>query len=180
MILYYINWPGKSGHLDNEDNYDQSQKVHNTQLVHMYSISVVVVSIVIQSLCNIVVVFCSVTSLIWHLDNPECLCNVTILTVASTAISCMNYYLDNPTTSLIWYKIIATRSVGSESFHFTYVCNFIQLWSVDVICSLVDMGICHQCIHGVYCDPLLVPYCTHQYWEHQSPCRPPGEAPIEW
>ena len=30
--VYYINWPGKSGHLDNLDTFCWSQDVHNTQV----------------------------------------------------------------------------------------------------------------------------------------------------
>ena len=32
MMLYHINWPGKSGHLDNQDTFYWSQGVHNTQV----------------------------------------------------------------------------------------------------------------------------------------------------
>ena len=52
----------------------------------------------------------SETSIIWHHDNLEYLCNLTTLTTSTS-------YLVNPTTSFIWHKILANLSVGLEKFH---------------------------------------------------------------
>ena len=82
----------------------------NSCLYVVYEQWVVKLLSIINVAINQFITTFSETSIIWHYDNLEYLCNLTTLTTSAS-------YLVNPTTSFIWHKILANLSVGLEKFH---------------------------------------------------------------
>ena len=55
---YQINWPGKSGHLDNDDN--GSQDVHNTQVPYFTYFHMYICFYINLCICTVLCIFISV------------------------------------------------------------------------------------------------------------------------